>query len=226
MIRINLLPVKETERAIGRRQQMSLVALGAAIALLIMIVPFLLQSRKLSVLDTQIQQVNGQIQQFNAQVKEVHDLDRLKKEVETKLRIIQALNQKRVGPSRVLSDLSISTPDNLWLNDFTEANSGATFMGLALDNETIARFMRQLQSSPYFYAVDLVETSRVAPGGGGAQPVAATNGEAGGSFTHFTVKATIDYFGRDGKPPEPPPGQKPAPGTPAANPAAAQEPKA
>lgn len=224
MIRINLLPVKETERAIGRRQQMSLVALGAAIALLIMIVPFLLQSRKLSVLDTQIQQVNAQIQQFNAQVKEVHDLDRLKKEVETKLRIIQALNQKRVGPSRVLSDLSISTPDNLWLIDFTEANSNATFMGLALDNETIARFMRQLQSSPYFYAVDLVETSRVAPGSG-AQAVAASNGEAGGSFTHFTVKATIDYFGRDGKPPEPPPGQQPAPGAPA-KPAAAQEPKA
>ena len=28
MIRINLLPIKETERALGRRQQMSLVALG------------------------------------------------------------------------------------------------------------------------------------------------------------------------------------------------------
>jgi type IV pilus assembly protein PilN len=224
MIRINLLPVKDTERAIGRRQQVSLVALGAAIALLIMIVPFLLQSRNLSVLDTQIQQVNGQIQQFNAQVREVHDLDRLKKEVETKLRIIQALNQKRVGPSRVLSDLSISTPDNLWLIDFTETNSAATFMGLALDNETIARFMRQLQSSPYFHGVDLVETSRVAPGG--AQPVAASSGEAGGSFTHFTVKATIDYFGRDGKPPEPPPGQAPAPGAPAKPAAAAQEPKA
>jgi type IV pilus assembly protein PilN len=220
MIRINLLPVKETERAIGRRQQASLVALGAAVALLFMIVPFLLQSRKLSSLESQIEQVNAQIQHFNLQVKEVHDLDRLKKEVETKLRIIQALNEKRVGPSRVLDDLSISTPDNLWLIDFTEVNSAATFTGLALDNETIARFMRQLQSSPYFHGVDLVETSRVAAASG-AQRVEAAPTEA---FTHFTVKATIDYFGRDGKPPEPPPGQAAAPGAPVQP--AAKEPQA
>jgi len=218
MIRINLLPLKETERAIGRRQQVSLVALGAAVALLIMIVPFLLQSRTLSNLEAQIQQVNKEIQAFNAQVKEVHDLDRIKKEVETKLRIIQALNQKRVGPARVLDDLSVSTPDNLWLIDFNELSGNATFTGLALDNETIARFMRQLQDSPYFHSVDLVETSHTGPQDsrpGGAKPVA----DSGASFTRFIVKATIDYFGRDGKPPEPPPGQNPAPGQSATEPA-------
>ena len=31
---------------------------------------------------------------------------------------------------------------------------------MALDNETIAGFMRRLQSSQYFYGVDLVETSQ------------------------------------------------------------------
>ena len=52
MIRINLLPLKETERALGRRQQMSLVALGVAtIALLIMVIPFLVQGRQLATLD-------------------------------------------------------------------------------------------------------------------------------------------------------------------------------
>jgi len=213
MIRVNLLPLKETERAIGRRQQMSLVALGAAVALLIMIVPFILQSRRLSILDTQIQQVNKEIQAFNAQVKEVHDLDRIKREVETKLRIIQALNQKRIGPARVLDDLSVSTPDNLWLIDFNEMGGNATFTGLALDNETIARFMRQLQDSPYFYGVDLVETSRSGPQGNPINPTA----DSATSFSRFIVKATIDYFGRDGKPPEPPPGQAAAAGqTPAA----------
>jgi type IV pilus assembly protein PilN len=211
MIRINLLPLKETERAIGRRQQLSLVALGVAIALLIMIVPFIIQGRRLSVLDAQIADLNREIQQYNAQVKEVHELDRLKKEVETKLRIIQDLNRKRIGPSRVLDDLSAATPDNLWLIDFGETNGQATITGLALDNETIARFMRQLQDSPYFYAVDLVETSRTTP-----QP-STPGGEVPVSFTRFIVKTGIDYFGRDGKPPEPAAGQ---PG------AAKQEPKA
>ena len=102
MIRLNLLPLKETERALGRRQQVSLLLLGIAIALLIMIVPFIIQGRQLASLDGQIDQLNQEIQQFNAQVKEVHELERLKREVTTKLNIIQDLNRKRVGPSRVL----------------------------------------------------------------------------------------------------------------------------
>lgn len=218
MIRINLLPIKDTERALGRRQQMSLVALGAVTMLLMMVVPYLVQSRRLSTLDGQIAAVNQEIQQFNTQVREVRDLDRLKKEVKTKLTIIQELNRKRVGPSRVLDDLSVATPENLWLIDFTEAGGNATFTGLALDNETIARFMRLLQESPYFHGVDLVETSRQQPG---TQPTA----DAPGSFTRFIVKATIDYFGRDGKPPEPPPGAA-APGQPAQAQPATQEPQA
>ncbi|MEO8603579.1 MAG: PilN domain-containing protein [bacterium] len=221
MIRINLLPIKETERAIGRRQQVSLVALGTTVALLIMVVPFILQSRKLAMLEGQIQQVNTEVQAFNAQVKEVHDLDRLKKEVETKLRIIQALNQKRVGPEHVLDDLSVSTPDSLWLTDFTEIGGNATFTGKALDNETIARFMRQLQDSPYFHSVDLVETSHAVAQ---TTPAGAAPDQRA-MFTQFIVKATIDYFGRDGKPLEPPPGQDPPPGQPAAVPVN-KEPKA
>jgi type IV pilus assembly protein PilN len=216
MIRLNLLPLKETERAIGRRQQLSLVALGVTIALLIMIVPFVIQGRRLTMLDAQIEDLNREIQRYNVQVKEVHDIDKLKKEVQTKLAIIQDLNRKRIGPSRVLDDLSLATPDNLWLIDFTENNSQATVTGMALDNETIARFMRQLQDSPYFYAVDLVETSRTNP-----QPAAA--GQAPVSFTRFIVKANIDYFGRGGKPPDPP---KPAPGSGTQAGQPAQEPKA
>ena len=213
MIRLNLLPLKETERALGRRQRLSLIALGVAVALLFMVVPFIIQGRRLAALDAQIDELNREIQQFNAQVKEVHDLDKLKKEVEAKLRVIQDLNSKRRGPSRVLDDLSSATPDNLWLIDFNETAGQATVIGMALDNETIARFMRQLQDSPYFFGVDLVETSRTNP-----QP--ATAGEAPVSFTRFIIKSGIDYLGRHGKPPEPPPGADKA------QPAKPQDPKA
>jgi hypothetical protein len=82
------------------------------------------------------------------------------------------------------------------LISFDEGNGTATLTGTALDNETIARFMRSLQESPYFYGVDLVETSR------NVQKVAARNGVEDVSFTRFIVKAKIDYFGRGGKPSE------------------------
>lgn len=217
MIRINLLPIKETERALGRRQQMSLVALGLVTTLLIMVIPYLIQGRKLGALDGKIESLTKEIQAMNLQVREVRDIDRLKREVQTKLQIIEDLNRKRVGPSRVLDDLSLASPENLWLIDFNEVGSAATFTGLALDNETIAKFMRQLQASPYFYGVDLVETSQQAPAAPGKEAPATAQ------FTRFIVKATIDYFGRGGKPPEPPPDAK---GKAAPGQTAKQEPQA
>jgi len=198
MIRVNLLPLKETERAIGRRQRASLAVLGVCIALAIMLLPFLYQGRRLSSLDTEVQEMDKQIQRYNAQVKEVQELDRLKKDLQSKLRIIVELDEKRVGPARVLTDLSQATPDKLWLLSFDEKNSSATFTGMALDNETIARFMRQLQSSPYFHNVDLVETTRTSRQG---RTRRGQQQEETLTFTRFIVKARIDYFGRDGKTP-------------------------
>lgn len=196
MIRVNLLPLKEAEKALGRRQQYAVAALGACVALLIMVVPYMIQGRRLASLDRDIETVKAEIERYNDQVAEVKDLDRLKIELKTKLRIIEDLNDKRVGPAHVLADLSIATPDNLWLIDFKEAAGAVTLTGMALDNETIARFMRDLQTSNYFHAVDLVETSRSSqlPQLRGVTPNM--------SFTRFIVKAQIDYFGRGGKPAE------------------------
>lgn len=208
MIRINLLPAKESQQTLGQRQQRALVALGGAVALLIMVLPYVLQAHQLSVLERETTAVQEEIKRFDERVKEVRDLDKLKEELQTKLRIIDDLNNKRVGPARVLGDLSIATPDNLWLVDFKETANSATITGLALDNQTIALFMRQLQTSPYFHRVDLVETTQSSPVRG-----ASTSGAP--SFKRFIVNAGIDYFGRGGKPAPLPEGQKQANAAPA-----------
>lgn len=199
MIRINLLPAKESAQALGQRQQRALVALGGTVALAIMVLPYLLQAHQLGVLDRETKGVQEEIKHFDERVKEVRDLDKLKEELQTKLRIIDDLNNKRVGPARVLGDLSVATPENLWLVDFKETTGTATLTGLALDNQTIALFMRQLQASPYFHQVDLVETTQSSP---------ARNASTGGapSFKRFIINASIDYFGRGGKPAHEAPG--------------------
>lgn len=192
MIRINLLPLRDAERAIGRRNQKSLVALGSTISALIMIVPFMIQGRQISQIEAEISETQQQITVYAKQVAEVLDLERLRVEVEAKLQVVQDLNDQRIGPARMLRDLSVATPENLWLLDFNEGNANATLTGMALDNETIARFMRQLSASPYFVAVDLVETSRRAP------TSTTSTADESVSFTRFIVKAKIDYLGRDG----------------------------
>lgn len=185
MIRINLLPSKEAQLALGKRNQRSLVILGVLVLALVMVVPYLSQGRRMATLDRQAEETRRQIARYNEQVKEVERLDRLRDELETKLQIIEDLNDKRVGPARMLADLSVATPEKMWLLEFKEAGANATLTGMALDNETIADFMRQLQASPYFTGVDLVEAT------------VSTDRQLAG-FKRFIIKAGIDYFGRGG----------------------------
>jgi type IV pilus assembly protein PilN len=194
MIHINLLPVKEAQRALGRRQQLSVALLSVAVALLVMIVPYVMQGRKLARLDTDISQLQGEIAQLNTQANEVKDLEKKRAELQAKLKVIDDLKQKRVGPVRILEDLSTATPEKLWLVEFVDANGQSTVTGMALDNQTIATFMRQLQTSKYFYDVDLVETAQTE-----AQHAAVGSTINGMVFKKFIIKAHLDYLGNGGK---------------------------
>jgi type IV pilus assembly protein PilN len=185
MIRINLLPSKEAEVALGRRHQRALIILSVTVTVLIMIVPYLAQQRRIRKLDLDIKETQRQLDRYNEQVKEVEQLDKLKADLETKLRIIEELNKMRVGPQRVLDDLSVATPEKLWLIEFSETSGSTKIVGLALDNETIADFMRRLQKSPYFFGVDLEETTE-------------SKEEALAGFKRFSIKANVDYAGRGG----------------------------
>lgn len=199
MIRINLLPTREVERALGRRRQRSLAILSALVVLLMMLLPYTFQARRLGQLAEEKNRLQQEIARLDAEAKEVKDLDAKKAELEAKIRIIEQLKQRRVGPVRALEDLSDATPEKLWLTEFTEKAGAVLIHGLAIDNQTIAEFMRRLQQSHYFYNVDLVET---------AQTVAQPGGQIGASFKRFQVKAQLDYLGLGGKAPTPKAEQK------------------
>jgi type IV pilus assembly protein PilN len=195
MIRINLLPVKEAQRALGRRRQLSVGALSVAVALLMMLIPFMLQGRKIARLDGEMDQLQAEVAKLETQTKEVKELDKKRADLKAKLKIIEDLKLKRVGPVRILEDLGTAAPEKLWLVDFADVAGAATITGMALDNQTIAEFMRSLQGSKYFYEVDLVETSQSEP----ARSLVPNVLPSGAAFKKFIVKARLDYLGMGGK---------------------------
>jgi len=193
MIRINLLPLKEVRRALDRRRQVSIALLSLAMAALAMVVPFVIQSMEMSRLEREIDALNAEVARLNQQAREVRELERKRADLRAKLKVITDLQSRRVGPVRMLEDLSGATPEKLWIVDFTDSGGQATITGMALDNQTIATFMRQLQNSKYFYDVDLVEATENVPARG------TPEGQSGIVFKKFVVKARLDYTGADGK---------------------------
>ncbi len=182
MIRINLLPVREVEREAGRRQETRLVYLGAVLVLVLLGSIDVATRMRLKPLKQEYTQLQADIVALDKKSAELSKLEGERKELEEKLKTIATLEAKKVGPVNVLADLSDAAPDQVWLLEFKESGGLATISGLGLDDQTIADFMRKLDSSPYFDSVDLVET--------------AQSELDGVQLKHFVVNARLSYSGK------------------------------
>jgi type IV pilus assembly protein PilN len=61
---------------------------------------------------------------------------------------------------------SLVVAQKMWLTSLSETGGIMTLNGVAVDNKTIADFMRRLEGSPYFDRINLVSSIQVAMGEG------------------------------------------------------------
>lgn len=186
MIRINLLPIKQLQAEVTRRRQITVGSAVLATVLVLLLGVYLYQSHQLSSLETELAGLRTELRVLNSKVKEVADLQVKIKESRGKQKIIDDLSRKKIGPVLVMASLSRATPTSLWLTDLKETGGTVTMNGLAVDNETIADFMRSLSASKFFTNVELIESTE------GTGPSA--------SMKKFSIKTKVMY-----RPPDPPP---------------------
>jgi type IV pilus assembly protein PilN len=200
MIRINLLSVREAQAEAGRRTEGRLIVLGGALMLVVVLFAEVGSRMRLVPVRAEYEQLQVELKMLEAKTAELSGLEKNRKELDEKLKTIETLQQKKVGPAKVLADLSDSAPDQVWLLEFTEDNGAATITGFAFDNQTIASFMRKLSESTYFADVDLQETTQA--------------DKEKSTLKRFVVKARLSYTG---KPLPPAPGDLKYPAAPSGN---------
>jgi type IV pilus assembly protein PilN len=165
MIRINLLPVRAIEAEVGRRQELlvSGVCLGFVTVLILGAYGF--QYYRVSKLNREFEALKKEVGALDVQAKGVAELEKKIGDLKGKLKVIDDLNQKKVGPVRVLESLSSATPPRLWITEFKESGGKVSLSGIAIDNQTIADFLKGLSKLTYFKDVDLVETTQIVQDG-------------------------------------------------------------
>jgi type IV pilus assembly protein PilN len=189
MIRINLLPFKELQAEVSRRREITVGSVVLGTVALLLVGAHLYQTVTLSRLESEQAALRSEIEALNLKVKEVGDLQNRIKDFKGKHKIIEELNRKKSGPVLVMESLSKSTPASLWLTELRESGGGVTMNGLAVDNQTVADFMKALSASKYFTSVELIETTQ------GAGPTA--------SLKKFSIKTGVVYRPPDSVPPGP-----------------------
>ena len=182
MIRINLLPVEDAQRAAGRRQELAVGTLVVAVAALGLVGAHLWQGVRISSARRELRRMTQEIAAIEGPYSDALRIEGQKQELREKLRVIAQLEAKKVGPVRILADLSTATPDKLWLTEFSDANGTLKLTGLGVDEQTVADFLRRLGTLPFFQSVDLDETSQV--------------DQDGTKLKKFVIRGQIDYGGQ------------------------------
>jgi type IV pilus assembly protein PilN len=159
MIRINLLPFRAARKKENIRRQISVYVLSIVCLVLLMGFFFLNLNRKVSALNNDRTAKKKELATYAETTKKINELKKKIAEIRAKLDVIKDLESKKTGPVLLLDELSVAVPkEKLWLTSLDERKGILTLKGTAMDNDTVALFMTNLEKSEHILSVDLQST--------------------------------------------------------------------
>lgn len=165
MIRINLLPVKAVQKKEALQGQLAVLALTTIVVIAIAYTLYSTVASKIEEEQRLIAEKEAELIQLRRVTNEVNRFKQLQKELQAKLDVLDKLKEGKTGPVHLLDELSLAVPEKLWLTTFSESGGNVTLQGIGFNEATVAAFLRDLESSPYYRNVELTITTQVSQGG-------------------------------------------------------------
>ncbi len=165
MIRINLLPVRAAKKKESARQQISILSLSLIGVAVIALGIYSVTLAKISAVNDEIGKSELELKQLKEKIGQIDNIKKFEAEVKKKLDILNQLRRDKTGPAIRLAKLSDAVPEKLWLTKYVENGGNVSLAGMAFNEDLIAGFMRNLQSSGDFTNVELVVSEQAEAGG-------------------------------------------------------------
>src|ERR1700681_474285 len=195
MPRINLLPWREQDRKVRRRE--FLVAAGAAVfaSVILIIVGKLVYA---SWTDAQIEKNNllkKEIVKLDAQIADIQDLETRKQRLVARMEIIEKLQRKRPEMGHLFEEIVKTVPDGIYLTAIKQDGNKIEIHGIAQSSTRVSTFMRNIDSSVWMDnpVLQVVESAKDSSTGGSnftlTRDVVGVDLEDGGETTVKKVAA-------------------------------------
>jgi type IV pilus assembly protein PilN len=199
MPRINLLPWREQERKVRRREFS--IAAGAAVvaALIFSLGGKLVYSSWIEAQNEKNNLLKKEIVKLDAEIADIQDLEDRRQRLLARMEIIEKLQRKRPEIVHQFDELVRTVPDGVYLSSLKQTGNKLEIKGVAQSSTRVSTFMRNIDSSTWMDNPELqvVETAKDSPFGGSSFTVFANtvgvNLEEGGETT---VKKPSDTTGK------------------------------
>ncbi len=161
MIKINLLPVRAAKRKETARQQLVILAGSLVLVLLLALAAYSFYLIRINSTKGEIIKAEQELTELKEKIGKIKELEKLKAEVTKKLNVLTQLRREKTGPVNRLLTISQAVPERLWLTSYSENGTTVSLGGIAFTEELIAEFMRRIEQSPDFMAVELVVSQQI-----------------------------------------------------------------
>ena len=161
MIQINLFPVKQIKKRIRARNEILCFVLMLALLGLCLGGHAWSMSKSVDKISGQIKKLEKKKAENQHILNQIEELKQAKLKLETKLDVIKQLRMDSQVTVRVLDEIASNIPANrIWLKGLQQSADQLRLSGVALDNATIAAYMKKMTASPFFVSADLKKSSQ------------------------------------------------------------------
>ena len=149
MARINLLPWREEQRKEQQRQFLTILGLSVVLMVLIIVAVHIQYANIISTQQSRNQFLNERIAEVEKQIKEIEKLEKDKKSLQARIKIIQQLQSNRPEIVHLFDEIARILPQGLYLKEIKQVNKAITITGYAQSNARVSAFMRNIEASDW-----------------------------------------------------------------------------
>jgi len=148
MIRINLLPFRAARKKENVRRQISIFLLSFALIIIAVVYWNIWLGNRITKLQARNQDTVAQIAKYDKINKEIAQIKKTLSILEQKIKVIETLEGDRKDAVNLLESMTeLIVKERMWFTSLNVQGDNITIHGVALDERTIADFMRNLEGT-------------------------------------------------------------------------------
>lgn len=162
MIKINLLPWRETQQKEKQQHFYRALSFGIIFTLCLLLVLHFYFYNFQSNQTKRNQVLQNEISATTQQLENIKNLDLIKKELFEKIETINQLGQQRLIVTHLFDEILLATPDDVFFTKISQAENNVMLEGYSRSNLLITQLILNLQASSWLAnpTIEIIQTNQ------------------------------------------------------------------
>jgi type IV pilus assembly protein PilN len=150
IIRINLLDWRAERRELRKRQFTAMLGVAFFVSAGLVAISYLLASNAVDHQNARNEYLHQQIAEVDLKIKEIQELEKVKRNLLSRMRVIEELQASRSATVHFFDELVNTLPEGVNLTSVKQTGTGVVIEGIAESNARVSTYMKNLDASKWF----------------------------------------------------------------------------